>query len=542
MCVLAKGGHDVSVINNLSNPRRLRALAETCLVNSPPEDSFDRYTRLCSALLSVPVAAAVLVEAERLYFKSRYFMGRVPPMGLSGPATQSFCQNVVIDRQAFVVEDARENERTRDSLAVTQYHIRAYAGLPLRNPEGEILGSFCAVDFQPRVWTEQDLAQLEDLRNGVESEIALRLQVYRLDQTGSVLRRHLRATQQLFRNLDHEVRTPLNAILNLSLAAKELELPPQAAELIGSIHQGSAQLTKVLEGVLDLAALEAGQVLSSAQPTNLTRLMEAQQAMVEALGRKDLELQIDRDPEMPEWVNLDGSRLGQLLAILLQCHLSRCEGGAVFQLQAHWPEAELLELRLSCDGYSLTPEEVARLFASGVSDGQDGLSLTVVNALVELLYARLWGQADERGVHFQLRLPVGPAAPPAPVPDSNGRPLRLLAIDDDPTNLRVLEFLAEKLGHTLHTAGSGMEGLELLDRQSFDILLLDLRMPDMDGFEVSQEIRRRGLRLPILAVTADVSEASRQRALSCGMNGFMTKPIKKAELSHLLSNLAPVRG
>lgn len=532
----------MSTVNNLSNPRRLRALAETCLVNSPPEDSFDRYTRLCSALLGVPVSAAVLVEAEKLYFKSRYFMGRVPPTGLSGPATQSFCQNVVIDEGPFVVEDCRENERTRDTLAVTRYHIRAYAGLPLRNPEGEILGSFCAVDFQPRAWTERDLAQLEDLRNGVESEIALRLQVYRLDQAGSVLRRHLRATQQLFRNLDHEVRTPLNAILNLSLAAKDLELPPTAVELINSIHRGSAQLTKVLEGVLDLAALEAGQVLSSAQPTDLLKLLESQQAIVEALGRDDLKFDIEREPDMPDWVNLDGSRLGQLLAILIGFHLSRCTGGANFHLQATWPEAELLELRLGCDGYRLPPDEVAQLFASGVSDGRDGLSLTVVNALVELLYARLWGQNSSHGVQFRLRLPVGPAAPPAPLPPPSDRSLRLLAIDDDPTNLRVLEFLTDKLGHTLSSANNGPDGLELLERHSFDIILLDLRMPDMDGFEVCEEVRRRGLRLPILAITADVSEATRQKALSCGMNGFMTKPIKRAELSHLLATLAPVRG
>lgn len=532
----------MSVSDNLSNPRRLRALAETCLVNSPPEDSFDRYTRLCSALLGVPVAAAVLVDAEKLYFKSRYFLGRIPPSGLTGSTAQSFCQNVVIDGQPFVVEDCREHPRTRDSLAVTQYHIRAYAGLPLRNPEGEILGSFCAVDFQPRAWTQRDLAQLEDLRNGVESEIALRLQVYRLDQTGSVLRRHLRATQQLFRNLDHEVRTPLNAILNLSLAAKDLALAPRASELVNSIHQGSAQLTKVLEGVLDLAALEAGQVLSSAQPTNLANLMDAHQGMVEALGRSDLSMRLEQEAEMPNWVNLDSHRLSQLLAILTQFHLSRCKSGATFQLHASWPEAELLEFRLSCDGYRMPAEEVARLFASGVSEVQDGLSLTVVNALVELLFARLWGQSDDRGVHFHLRLPVGPAAPPAPLPEPSERPLRLLAVDDDPTNLRVLEFLAEKLGHSLRTASSGMEGLELLEEQSFDILLLDLRMPDMDGFEVSQEVRRRGYRLPILAITADVSEASRQKALSCGMNGFMTKPIKKAELSHLLSNLTPNRG
>lgn len=527
--------------SNLTSPRRLQALAETCLVNSPPEDSFDRYTRLCSSLLDVPVALVVLVEVERLYFKSRFTRVPMPGMGQSGPVTQSFCQNVIINCGAFVVDDCRLDERTRDSVAVTEYHIRAYAGLPIRTPEDEVIGSFCAVDFQPRAWSERDLEQLADLRNGIESEIALRLQVFRLDKMGAELRRHVRAAQQLFANLDHEVRTPLNAMVNLSQACAEQNLAPPADSLAQSVMQNARRLSQLLEGILDLAALEAGQVVSEASATEMEPLLRTSESMVASLARPGLTLQVKLDPELPPWLSVDGRRLSQLLAILLQFHLGRSSWKGALTLEASWPDAELLDLRLSCDGYTLSSEELASLFSSNPSGVEaSGLSPAIIGSLVDLLYARLWASASDGQVHFHLRVPVASAAAPAPHAPQRKSSLKVLAVDDDSTNLCVLEFLARKLGHSLCTASSGAEGLEKLSEDNYDVLLLDLRMPGMDGFEVARQVRQRGLKLPIVAVTADASETARQMARSSGMDAFMTKPIKRAELANTLEKLVLV--
>lgn len=531
----------MSLTTNLSNPRRLQALAETCLVNSPPEDSFDRYTRLCSALLEVPVSLVVLVEVDRLFFKSRFMRVPIPSMGQSGPVAQSFCQNVVIDQESFVVGDCRNDPRTADSIAVTQFHIRAYAGLPIRTPEGEILGSFCAVDFQPRTWTERELGHLSDLRNGIESEIALRLQVFRLDKTGAELRRHLKAAQQLFANLGHEVRTPLNAMLNLSQACAELDLPEPAEQLASTVMDSARRLSQLLEGILDLAALEAGQVISEAVSTEVRPLFATTEAMVASLARPDLTLKLTVDPEMPEWLNLDGRRLSQLLAIMLQCHLGRGRWKGNLVLEVGWPEPELVDIRLSSDAYTLSQEDVGVLFSRAPNGVEaSGLSPAIISSLVDLLYGRLWAKSDKNGVHFHLRIPVAAAAPPAPPPVGGERTLKVLAIDDDSTNLCVLDYLARKLGHELTTATSGAEGLERLSAESFDVLLLDLRMPVMDGFEVARQVRTRGWKLPIVAVTADASDAARQLARSSGMNAFMTKPIKPLELANMLESLTLV--
>lgn len=524
---------------NLTSPRRLQALAETCLVDSPPEDSFDRYTRLCSSLLEVPISLAVLVEADRVFFKSRHLTVPLPSLGTSGPVTQSFCQHVVLEQQAFVVEDCRTDERTKDNLGVIHHHIRAYAGLPIRTPSGEVLGSFCALDFQPRTWTERDLKHLSDLRHGLESEIALRLQIFQLDKTSAELRRHLQASQQLFLNLGHEVRTPLNAIVNLTQECSEQQLPSTAAFLTQTVLENAQRLAQLLEGVLDLAALEAGQVACQAVPTELEPLLLTNQAMIASLARPGLSLDVKMEEGLPRWLKVDGARLSQLLAILLQCHLGRGDWRGQLLLEARWTQAEQLELCLSCDSYSLPTDELSSLFSYN-PDGLEAHSLSpaIIGSLVELLGARLWASSSGESIGFHLRLPVGPAVPPAPSPTPSERTLKILAIDDDTTNLRVLRYLVKKLGHHLTTALSGMEGLSLLANESFDILLLDLRMPVMDGFEVAREIRRRGLKLPIVAITADASETARQLAQGSGMDAFMTKPVKRAELAGMIESLA----
>lgn len=526
--------------SNLTNPRRLQALAETCLVHSPPEDAFDRYTRLCSALLDVPAALVVLVGADRVFLKSRCAPGQTAPLEPSGPTTQSFCQYVVIEQQAFVVADCQRDERTKGSVAVTDYHIRAYAGLPLRTPEGEVLGSFCAIDYQPRAWSERELSLLADLRNGIESEIALRLQVIRLDHTSAELRRHLRAVQQLFSNLDHEVRTPLNALLNLSQACLEPESQDSARELAHSVHRSAAQLVQLLEGALDMAALEAGRVALERQATEIRPLLALSQTMFASLNRPGLELSSQVDAELPEWLAVDGRRLSQLIALLWQWHLGQAGWQGRCRQEALWLEPDRLEVLLSCDGYRLPAEQAAKLFRSdGIEGGVSGLSPALIGSLQELLEAKLQVESSSDGVRFTLRLPVGPAVRPAPERQGVGAPLRLLAIDDDPTNLKVLDFLLAKLGHRLTGASSGSEGLEYLETEPFDVVLLDLRMPELDGFEVAREVRRRGWQVPIVAVTADVSEEAKREAMACGMNAFLTKPVRRAELLEVLARHAP---
>ena len=156
----------------LSDPDRLLALADTGLLDSPPEYAFDRLTQLACRLLNTPVALISLVTHDRQFFKSS--TGLAAEWAQGTPLTHSFCQYVAGAAQPLVVADALADPRLRDNLAVRDLAVRAYAGVPLVTSDGHALGSFCAIDTRPREWTEEDLAALRTLADSVQTEIGLR--------------------------------------------------------------------------------------------------------------------------------------------------------------------------------------------------------------------------------------------------------------------------------------------------------------------------------------------------------------------------------
>jgi GAF domain-containing protein len=154
-------------------PARLRELRRTQLLDSPAEESFDRLTRLTSTVLNVPVALVSLVDDDRQFFKS--CLGLPQPWGLQRqtPLSHSFCQHVVESGRPLVISDAREHPVLRDNPAIRDLGIIAYVGAPLITPSGNVLGTLCAIDHQPRHWTTEQIEILSNLAGSVLSEIKL---------------------------------------------------------------------------------------------------------------------------------------------------------------------------------------------------------------------------------------------------------------------------------------------------------------------------------------------------------------------------------
>src|SRR3954463_9535229 len=165
----------------LSHPGRLEALEATALLDSPPEEAFDRLTRLASHALNVPVALVSLVADERQVFKSR--LGAAEPWASrrGTPLSHSFCQHAVASGEPLVIEDARETPLVRDNLAIRDLDVIAYAGVPLKTSDGAVLGTFCAIDHEPRTWSDADLAFVREMAQSTMTEIELRTVVRRLE-------------------------------------------------------------------------------------------------------------------------------------------------------------------------------------------------------------------------------------------------------------------------------------------------------------------------------------------------------------------------
>jgi GAF domain-containing protein len=146
----------------LRQPRRLAALRTTGLVDGPPDQGLETLARLCAKLLDVPVALISLVESDRQFFAGSCGLPQPWAGERQTRLSHSFCQHVVASRQPFVVSDAREHPLVRENLAIRDLGVIAYAGIPLTTPDDEVLGSFCAIDNKPRIWTKADLGILND--------------------------------------------------------------------------------------------------------------------------------------------------------------------------------------------------------------------------------------------------------------------------------------------------------------------------------------------------------------------------------------------
>ena len=159
---------------NLDDPARLEALRRTGLLDTPPEEAFDRLTRLAARILAAPVSLVTLVDRDRQFFKSGHGLGEPWASRRQTPLSHSFCRYAVVQGEPFVVEDAREDPRVRDNLGVPELGVVAYAGVPLFTNDGHALGSLCVIDSKPRRWREEELAALEDLAAAAMTELELR--------------------------------------------------------------------------------------------------------------------------------------------------------------------------------------------------------------------------------------------------------------------------------------------------------------------------------------------------------------------------------
>src|SRR5262245_32548632 len=160
-----------SVNGVIGDPARLAALERTKLLDTPPEEAFDRLTRLATILLHVPVALVSLVDGERQFFKSCVGLAEPLASRRQTPLTHSFCKHAVASGQPFIVSDARRHPMVTDNPAVSESGTIAYAGIPLTTTEGHTLGAFCVVDTRPHEWTEEEIRALRSLAASVMSEI-----------------------------------------------------------------------------------------------------------------------------------------------------------------------------------------------------------------------------------------------------------------------------------------------------------------------------------------------------------------------------------
>lgn len=353
---------------------------------------------------------------------------------------------------------------------------------------------------------------------------------------------------RFFANISHEVRTPLNAVLGLASALAHTTLTARQAEMLNLITGAGDALRRVLDDMLDLSKMQAGQFSLSPAPFDLRADIEAVVEMRRAAAEaKGLALDVVFGPAARGEVIGDGVRITQIVSNLVSNALKFTAQGRVcvrVDVRAE-AGAERLVIEVEDTGMGFDAEAAQRLFRPFVQAddaisrqfGGTGLGLSICKLLAELMEGEITAEsAPGAGSRFRVVLPMERAASSeAPTPADEpameqGPRLRILAVEDNPANQMVVRCLLEPLGFEIVTADDGREGVAKFQQERFDMVLMDMQMPVMDGLDAMRLIRAEEARLgsrrtPMVMLTANTTEAHHLKAAQAGADHLVAKPV-----------------
>ena len=365
------------------------------------------------------------------------------------------------------------------------------------------------------------------------------------------------AKSMFLANMSHEIRTPLNGVLGMLSLLGDCSPTPVQADYIKTAEESARHLMALLNDVLDASKLESGKLDLAPTVCNLRQLLQQCESLMRGQAvAKGLAMRMALDLNVPEWVLCDATRLRQILLNLLSNAIKFTEIGAVtIQAEVADTAAEgctTLRLTIRDTGIGMDDATLARLFKRfSQGDGSamrqyggSGLGLEISQSLAQLMGGGITvHSALGAGSVFVLSLPLQPMQPPEvcslPEKAADGalmRPLRVLVVDDNPINRKYMHAMLQKLGHLVTVTKDGAEALDIATRQPFELVLMDLHMPAMDGIEASRRLRERAMTpgMKIVALTADAFPETRQRVLNCGLDDFLAKPLHVEEFSAML--------
>ncbi len=452
---------------------------------------------------------------------------------------------------AFYPDDARE--KMRDAMQNAMNHGRSF---DIESPFITATGKQRWIRSMGEAVETDGKATL--LRGAFQDITEFHQQRIALEEARKVAEKASQAKADFLANMSHEIRTPMNAVIGMSELLQNTSLDAEQADFVNVIRTSGETLLVLINDILDFSKIESGSLELESIPVHVRDCVEsAMEFIARPAAEKGLDLLVSIEADVPAAIYGDKTRICQILINLLNNAVKFTEKGEVLVSVCNTTyilgqdKNDGLHFAISDTGIGIPDDRLDRLFKSFSQVdasttrqyGGTGLGLAICSRLVSLMNGRIWVESyPQKGSTFHFEVPLKPAPIPpgiktfAPAPSISGK--RLLIVDDNPNNRRILSLQAQSWGLVSFAAESGVDALAMMDRgDHFDLAILDVQMPAMNGYQLAREIRKRlkANELPLMVLTSLGDDGREFEGLE--VSRVLTKPVKSWILYETILNI-----